>query len=112
MSEGGSPFEFYRFGRGRHDWYRCYKCNSVFTYEQERARFKAMELIDESKVRMCRCGSLKYAPARLVGPEWFKPAVVAYTLKLVLARGLAPWLEERFPAALPLVEFLVRPKEV
>lgn len=107
MREDGSPFEFYKFKPGAHDFWRCYSCGLIFTYEQERGRMQAME--HDFKATICPCKSMKYKPAMPRGIEWLRPSVLTYTLKLVLARGLAPWLEDHFPRALPLVETLVRP---
>lgn len=109
MRSDGSPFEFYKFRKGAYDFSRCYKCKRVFTYEQERARIAAMEY--DLNMTICPCKSMLYSPAKPVGTEWLKPSVLTYTAKLVLARGLAPWLESRFPKALPLIERLVKPVE-
>jgi hypothetical protein len=111
VSQGGSPFEFYKDRAGRHDWYRCYKCKRLFTYEEERARLNAMPSQDEDKAKICKCGSLKYTPTRMSGFDWLRPNVVAYTLKLVLARGIAPWFERHFKSALPWIERLCRPMQ-
>lgn len=110
MRTDGSPFEFYKFKAGFHDFFRCYSCGSIFTFEQERARIEAMDSGD-LKMTMCPCGSMKYKPSKPRSYQWLKPSVLTYTLKLVLARGLAPWLEDRYPRALPLVEKLVKPVE-
>lgn len=107
MKSGGSPFEFYKFRRGSWDFYRCYKCHRLFTYEQEQSRMARLSL--DERASMCPCMSLRYGPARPAGFEWLKWSVITYTGKLVLARGLAPWLEENFPKALPIVERLSQP---
>jgi hypothetical protein len=60
---------------------------------------------------ICTCKSAKYAPSWPTFFEWVNPRVLGYTLKLVLARGLAPWCEKHFQAALPLIERAVRRKE-
>jgi hypothetical protein len=110
MNNDGSPFEFYKFKRGAYDFWRCYSCNRIFTYEQERAYIKAME--HDLKRTICSCGSLKYSPAKSpVGLEWLLPNVLTYTLKLILARGVAPWVEQHFPRALPWLERLCKPME-
>lgn len=66
---------------------------------------------NDLRASMCACRSLRYSPTRPSVIEWLKPSVITYTLKLVLARGLAPWLEDHCPKALPLVERLVKPLE-
>lgn len=109
MRTDGSPFEFYKFKPGFHDFFRCYTCGAIFTFEQERANMAAME--HDLKMTMCPCGSLRYKPSKPLWYQWLKPRVLTYTVKLVLARGLAPWLEDRYPKALPLVEKLVKPVE-
>lgn len=105
----GSPFEFYQFKQDAFDFWRCYTCGRLFTYEQERARMVSLE--HDLKARMCPCGSMKYKPARPTSLEWLKPNVVTYTLKLVLARGVAPWAEKHYPRALPWLERLTKPME-
>lgn len=107
MTSGGSPFEFYQFRRGSWDFYRCYKCHRVFTYEQEQSRIARMDLGEG--LTICPCRSMRYGPARPAGIEWLKPSVITYTGKLVLARGVAPWVEKRLPSALPLIERLSKP---
>lgn len=94
--------DFYTYGKGTHDFYRCYSCHRIFTHEQEVVRIAAMG--EEKNARMCSCGSRKYVGTKPIGQEWLRPAVVAYTLKLVLARGLAPKLPKFL---LPAVEFFV-----
>jgi hypothetical protein len=106
MRQDGGPFEFYKFKDGAYDFLRCWSCGSLFTREQECARKAALEG-DPSRT-MCPCGSMRYKPAKPKWYQWLQPHVLSYTLKLLLARGLAPWLEERYPKALPLVERLVR----
>jgi hypothetical protein len=56
---------------------------------------------------MCRCLSAKYRVSRPRALEWLRPSVLAYAWKVVLARKLAPWLEQRLPGALKYVEKLV-----
>lgn len=127
MSVNGSPFEFYQFREGSHDFWRCFSCGLIFTYEQERARVAMME--HDMQAAMCPCGSLRYKPTKprsrprwgfsplrlfsrycwISKSEWLEPNVLTYTLKLVLARGLAPWLEAHYPKALPRIERLVQP---
>lgn len=107
MRSDGSPFEFYKFRPGVFDFWRCYSCGEIFTYEQERLRMALME--HDPKASMCRCLGMKYKPTRPRWYEWIRPSVLTYTVKLLLARGLAPWLEVHLPGALPLVERLVRP---
>lgn len=109
MRRDGSPFDFYKFKAGAYDFWRCYKCHAIFTYEQERSRIANMEF--DCRATMCPCRSLRYSPTLPSVIEWLKPSVITYTLKLVLARGLAPWLEDHCPKALPLVERLVKPLE-
>ena len=129
MEHDGSPFEFYKFKSGAYDFWRCYNCHKIFTYEEEHAR-KAW-MAHDLRAAMCPCRSLRYKPAmpslrprhnlsplrlisknRLVfGNEWLEPSVLTYTLKLALARGVAPWLEIHYPKALPFIEKLVVPSE-
>ena len=108
--------------QGSYDFYRCQSCHHVFSREEEKLAFAvAGKEKSERKVRMCRCGSSRYSPTWPVTKmsillwrcesEWLQPNVIAYTLKLVLARGIAPWLDRHFRPALRLVEYLVRPKE-
>ena len=98
--------------QGSYDFYRCQSCHRVFSREEEKLAFAvAAKNNSERQVRMCRCGARRYSPTWPVGFEWMHPNVIAYTLKLALARGLAPWLDRRFRPALRLVEYFVRPKE-
>ena len=108
--------------QGSYDFYRCMLCHRVFTREEEKRAFAvAAKQENERKVRMCRCGGRRYSPTWPVTTksylpwrwhsEWLQPNVVAYTLKLVLARCLAPWLDMRFRPGLRVVEYFVRPKE-
>ena len=89
-------------GPRMHDFYICYK-----------AVWKSASSgdLEGGALKLCVCGSQKYSPTRPHGLDWLIPRVASYTLKLVLARGLAPWLDKNFPQALPVVEFLCRPKE-
>lgn len=81
--------DFYAFGPGIHDFYRCVKCNGIFTHEQERIRIAQMTA-DSDVTRWIHCRSQKYSPTRPYLFEWLKPAVLKYTIKVVLARGLYP----------------------
>lgn len=113
---------------GAYDFYRCMKCDAIFTRETEVARLRAGTLShdDSRPFSICACGSLRYSPSwpyrspagplgRFLGMEykiirgnqWLDSYILAYTLKLVLARGVAPWLDRHFPQALGLVERLV-----
>jgi hypothetical protein len=94
--------DFYAYGTGTHDFYRCYSCHALFTHEQEVVRIAAMG--DEKAARMCACGSRKYVATTPIRLEWQSPSVISYTAKLILARGLAPKLPKFL---LPLVEFFV-----
>jgi hypothetical protein len=101
-------------GPGKYDWYRCYKCSRVITREQELAFYGTIDIKMEEDVTsgFCICGSLKCYPlAKPVGLEWLRWPTLRYTLKLVLARGLAPWCDRHFRPALPMIEKLVRLKE-
>jgi hypothetical protein len=100
-------------GPRMHDFYICYKCGRIITREQEKAVWKSASSggLEGGALKLCVCGSQKYSPTRPHGLDWLIPRVASYTLKLVLARGLAPWLDKNFPQALPVVEFLCRPKE-
>jgi hypothetical protein len=85
-----------------YDFYRCYKCGSIFSREDEIYRLRNCD------GRMCSCGSAKYSPTMPNLFEWLKPTIVKYTVKLILARGLAAWLYQHARFALPLIERLVR----
>ena len=128
MSVDGSPFEFYKFKKtAPYDFWRCYSCGKLFTYEQEQERIRQMDV--EPGARMCDCGSMRYratkpgrsprhrwSPFRLLtkkkllyGNEWLDSIVLTYVVKLILARGVSPWCEDHYPKALPYIEKLVRP---
>lgn len=106
-------FARYNYGRaqGAFDFYRCYKCYGIFTREREVVEFERLRTAEHDIVRICPCGSLKYSPTLPRFWEWLYWPVLRYTVKLALARGLAPWLDRHFPSALPLVEKMVRFKE-
>lgn len=98
----------------QHDFYRCQKCKRILTHEQYAewqtwAQKQPAEM--EHEVYLHSCGSMKIHPAIPINTEWLMPAVLRYTLKLVLARGLAPWCDKHFRLALPIIEYLVRLKE-
>jgi hypothetical protein len=98
----------------QHDFYRCHKCLRMMTQEEHWAwqTWAAEQHAEkEPTVMVHRCGSMKIRPAMPVNTEWLMPAVLRYTLKLVLARGLAPWCDKHFRQALPVIDYLVRPKE-
>ena len=101
-------------GARKHDFYACYKCGRVLTREREKAVWEAAEAgrLPSSGVEICPCGSAKYSPTKPVGFDWLRPSILSYTLKLVLARELAPVLEVHWPAGNILVEYLCRPKEL
>jgi DNA-directed RNA polymerase subunit RPC12/RpoP len=92
-------------GPRRHDFYRCYKCGGIFTREHERNVF---DLAEVGRGTVCECGSAKYSPTKPRFYEWVYPSVFAYTVKVVLARGLAPWMKKHFPEGLSLVNWLVQ----
>lgn len=106
-------FKKYALGRKEHsfDFYRCYKCMRVFTREQEWSSLAKMNAQPFGRSGICACGSMKYSPTWPVFWEWLKPGVLRYTLKCVLARGIAPWLERHWQKPLPFVERLVKFKE-
>jgi hypothetical protein len=95
-----------------HDFYRCYKCGRMITREEERELFRAGEegIIEENKMVICKCRSAKYTPAVPADEEWQKPNVLRYTVKMILARVVAPWLEENEPEGLPHLEWLIGSK--
>jgi len=99
-------------GKRLHDYYRCYKCNRVITREEEREVWAEATagIMAENKVSICKCGSGKYSPALPVDEEWRKPNVLIYTVKLILARAVAPWLEKNEPEGLPHLEWLIGSK--
>jgi hypothetical protein len=97
--------DFYEFGLGKHDFYRCVKCNGIFTYEQERIRISRMP---ERGDMMIHCTSKKYQPTVPSWWEWARPSVLKYTVKLVLARGLYPILKKHgMRRTMRLIERLV-----
>ena len=101
--------------KNQFDWYRCYKCRDLITREQEIAWqiWAVKQGEDDSEIVFCNCGSLKIVPARMPRRlEWIQRNVLRYTVKVILARGLAPWLDKYFRNALPLIEYLVSPKRV
>ena len=99
-------------GKRMHDFYRCYKCNRIITREEERNIWEEADagIVEENKVSICKCGSAKYSPALPVDEEWRKPNVLRYTVKLILARAVAPWLEKHEPEGLPHLEWLLKSK--
>lgn len=100
--------------KGNFDFYRCDNCRRVITREEELLAFSNGEtLVDENRAQICPCGSKKYKPERprRLRWNWLRPNVIRYTLKLVLARGLAPWCDRHFQWPLPWIERLVRYKE-
>ncbi len=115
-------------GVGKHDFYRCYRCRRLFTREEEKAIYARLgRQLDEKGVSICGCGSQKFSPGwpitrffwvfpffipvPVFRSEWMQRNVIGYTFKLVMARGVAPWLERHLSIALPLVEKMVRQKE-
>lgn len=113
---------------GNYDFYRCWRCGRVFSREEERSILakmtKSMEGVakDDNKIQFCKCGSLKYTPSWPVRKkegwrgyysdnEWLEPRIRRYVVKLWLARAVAPWCERHLTVVLPLVEWLVKPKE-
>ena len=107
-------------GPGKYDFYRCYKCSRIITREEEKAWLITADLKLDDETMFCECGSLRITPSRppkgLMG--WYRQrrdflvySVLRYTVKVVLARGLAPWLDKHFRAALPIIEYVVSPKE-
>lgn len=101
-----AAFQFYEPRPGMWDFFRCLKCNAIFTYEEERVRLLRMRTTDDKQMLIC-CTSKKYQPAFPVWREWLRPNVLKYTIKLLLARGLAPWAEERCNWLLHVIEPLV-----
>lgn len=81
--------DFYAFNLGSHDFYRCVMCHKIFTHEQERIRIAQMTT-DQDTMRWIHCRSQKYSATQPYLFEWLRPAVLKYTIKLVLARGLYP----------------------
>ena len=99
-----SPFEFYDYVDNSHDFWRCYECGRILTYEEE--RYRVSRLNSDMRLTICDCGSMRFRATRPRGIEWIYPRVAVYVAKLVIARGIAPWLERRYPKALPLAERL------
>lgn len=81
--------EFYQFAAGKHDFYRCLKCNRIFTQEYERVRLQ--KISEEQKTQYIHCTSLRYTPAQPIGPEWLKPSILLYAFKVIMARVVAPF---------------------
>jgi hypothetical protein len=107
-------------GPGRYDFYRCYKCSRIITREEEKLWYEQADMVLDDQTMFCYCGSLRITPARpprgLIGwwrlrKDFVTYTVLRYTVKVILARGLAPWLDKHFRAALPLIEYVVSPKE-
>ena len=105
---------------GLYDFYRCYKCSRIITREEEKAWLRSAELKLDDETAFCECGSLRITPERppkklavwwRLRRDFLRVHVLRYTVKVVLARGLAPWLDKHFRAALPLIEYLTSPKE-
>lgn len=104
-----------------YDFYRCYKCDRIITREEEKAICTQATRDQLDRAAICPCGSMKFMPTWPVttwsllpwrcDSEWLRTNVFRYTLKLVLARGVAPWCERHMPIALPWIERLVKPKE-
>jgi NAD-dependent SIR2 family protein deacetylase len=89
-----------------YDFYRCHKCNWLFTLRYEK---RATVMMNEGKQQgICKhCGSTRYSPSwpRFLG--WLRPDVVAFVGRLILARGVAPFAEKKAQWALPYIERLV-----
>lgn len=83
--------EFYEFRPGRHDFYRCVKCQTLFTQQHERERM--MELTDNEAL-FIHCTSLRYQPTLPYWWEWLLPKTQLYAMKVLLARAVAPWAKK------------------
>jgi hypothetical protein len=97
-------------GSKKFDFYRCYKCGKVITREEELMFYAWANEIppgQEDEAVICDCGSMKIIPVKMSGDEWREKNVLRYSIKIILARGLIPWLEKKFPAALPWAEWLL-----
>ena len=96
---------------GKYDFYRCYKCARVITREEELAFYEMAKEIapgQEHLARFCDCGSMQIVPSKPSSEvEWRQRNVRRYAIKLILSRGLIPWLEKTFPTALPWAEWLL-----
>lgn len=84
---------FYEFAPGRHDFYRCVKCQSIFTLQYERERIAEMSKHGD-RTLFIHCTSLRYQPALPTWYEWFYPRVFIFAAKVLLARVVAPWAEK------------------
>lgn len=102
-------FAFYEFKPGMWDFFRCAKCNAIFTYEEERTRLDHMRRIADTSMYI-HCTSHRYGPTQPRGSEWLRLNVARYTVKLFLARGVAPYAERYAPFLLPLLARLVSNK--
>ena len=89
-------------GVKRFDFYRCLGCHRIFTLQDELRAFKRAE--KNGDCRICPCGSLRYSPSSPVRTEWL--GVLGYSIKVFLARAVAPLLERRIPATIPLLEWM------
>lgn len=65
-----------------YDFYRCHKCLTLITREQE--------ILRKPTGQICPCGSQKFFPSWPVGFDWLRPSVVKMVLKFILARVVAP----------------------
>jgi DNA-directed RNA polymerase subunit RPC12/RpoP len=84
-----------------YDFYRCFKCGRVLSRETEILRME-----EDS---MCPCGSTRYSPSWPRTIEWVRPDIAKYTVKLFLARGVAPWASEHnLDGLVSYIERLVR----
>jgi len=105
----------------QYDFYRCYKCDRIITRDEEKGAYSMANSGKTDRVSICPCGSMKFSATWPVttwsvlpwqcDSEWLRVNVIRYTLKLALARGVAPWCERHFSAALPWIEWVIRKRE-
>lgn len=91
---------------GNYDFYRCFTCGAVITRQRELEVFNILN--NDSFIRMCPCGSMKYSPGFPHWNEWVLPRVIRHVYRLLLVRGVAAWADGRFPWLLRKIEELVR----
>jgi len=102
LSESKILAEYYKTPESDrcYDFYRCYKCQRVFSREAEIANLQGRSI--------CKCGSSRYTPSWPTFLEWLRPDIVGYTVKLVLARAIAPLADKYASWLLPYIERCVK----
>jgi len=95
-----------------YDFYRCQACKRLLTRIDELkffARVNSDLSAPDARVDFCPCLSRRFSPSFPNGlGEWLNPRIIYYTLKLIAARVVAPFMERRAPFVVPLLERFVR----